>query len=208
MRGGKEERKLEAVTQVLTVVAKEVPAMSRNLGAAAISVLCLLLVIAGVSGARTCYYIDNYAEAAGEQGEAEIVRMYTAEVDDTDEVACEFNKNDLVAAVTVINDWPGGILTQDITLFYCDTEIERCNVEGIDFGNLEPGDYKLVVTTGVPSRFRKPVCELDWHTNIHVDGELWDIGGLGELEPGPDAGPETECDCIFFYQGRLARFAK
>ena len=208
MREEMRELNQRVVTRKFVVDTKEVPAMSKKLGIAAISVFSLLLVFAGVSGAHTCYYIDNYAEAASEQGEAEISRMFTADTDNTDEVVCEFKKGDLVAAVTVINDWPGGVLTQNITLFYCDTEVERCDVEGIDFGRLEAGDYKLVVTTGVPSKFSKPVCELDWHTEVLIDGESWDIGGLGELEPGPDAGPETECECIYFYQGRVARFLK
>ena len=208
MSGKMRERKQGVVARKLTADTKEVPVMLKKSSIAVISVLSLLLGIAGVSGAHTCYYIDNYAEAASEQGEAEIARMYSSDTDDTDEVVCQFEKNDLLAAVTVINDWPGGVLTQNITLFYCDTEIERCDVEGIDFGHLEPGDYKLVVTTGVPTRFNKPVCELDWHTDVLLDGESWDIGGLGELEPGPDAGPETECECMYFYQGRIARFLK
>jgi len=159
-------------------------------------------LVAGSAIARNCQYIDNYALPTDVQGEAEILEMYNAFADDPSVVQCEFDVGDLVAAVAVINDWPGGALTQDLTLFYCESEVVRCFTEGIDYGDLEPGDYLLVVTARVPALFHRPVCALDWHTEIFADDRSWDVGGLGELAPGPDLGPETTCDCTLFYKNR------
>jgi hypothetical protein len=148
--------------------------------------------------AHTCQYEDNYAIPVEVQGEAEILEMYNAFAATPEMVQCDFYVGDLAAAVAVINDWPGGVLTQNATLFYCGTDVDRCSVEDIDYGFLEPGDYMLVAVDTVPWYFEKPVCNLDWHTEIFVDGRSWDIGGLGELAPGPDEGPQPLCDCAHF----------
>ena len=155
-------------------------------------------IVAGAASARPCVYTDHYALPAESRGEAEILEMYSALADAPDVVVCDFITGDRVAMVATINDWPGGDLTQDGTLFYCGTDIERCILEDLDYGYLEPGDYLLVIEGEAPGYFNKPVCNLDWDTEIFVDGVSWDIGGRGELAPGPDLGPEPLCECMHF----------
>jgi hypothetical protein len=63
------------------------------------------------------------------------------------------------------------------------------------------GDIMLAVVALAPTRFEKPVCEVDWAVRVLLDEEAWDVGGLGDLEPGSDTGPPDECGCLSVAQG-------
>jgi hypothetical protein len=157
-------------------------------------------VLASAASARNCQFTDHYALRTDAAGEAEIVEMYSAFAAAPTDPVCEFIVGDRVVIVAVINDWPGGQLTQNASLFYCVSGVERCHVERLDYGDLQPGDYMIAIEGVVPGYFGRPVCKLDWDTEIFNDGSFWDEGGRGELAPGPDPGPETECECMYFHR--------
>jgi len=165
-----------------------------------------IILVSVLASAAWCDHIcqvdDFYAERTQASGEAEIVSMFTEDPAAPGELKCELVKGDEIAFYIVLNDWPGGDLTLQAKVFYCGyPDLIRCVLPELDFGHVEGGDVKLAVLATAPDRFSGDRCEVDWAVRIFLDDAMWDIGGLGELEPGFDLGPDDDCGCIAVVEG-------
>jgi hypothetical protein len=142
-----------------------------------------------------CSVSDYYWESTNASGEAEIVKMYTSEPEETEIVTCEFDYGDEIAFVIICNDWPGGNLGLEGFVFWCHQPLNLICVTDIpDIGYVRAGDVKVVV---IGLGIIPPVdCRVDWAVKVLLDQSEWDIGGYGKLKPGPDTGPNDECGCI------------
>lgn len=149
-----------------------------------------------------CQVDDYFIERAQLTGEAEIVRMFTVDPAEPDILKCEFIKGEEIGFYIAVNDWPGGELTIEAKVFYCGfPDHIRCVLPDVEFGYVNEGDVNLILIATAPERFPGERCEVDWAVRIFLDGAMWDIGGMGELEPGFDLGPDDDCGCIAVVEG-------
>ncbi len=176
--------------------------MSRFSSARLLPIILVSVLASAAWCDHICQVDDFYAERTQASGEAEIVSMFTEDPAAPGELKCEFVKGEEIAFYIVLNDWPGGDLTLQAKVFYCGyPDHIRCVLPELDFGHVEEGDVKLAVLATAPVKFPGEHCEVDWAVRIFLDARMWDIGGLGELEPGFDLGPDDDCGCIAVVEG-------